>query len=199
MVILDICFGLGYNTLATLYYIKKNKLNIQLEVYSPELDKDLIKSLKDFIYPKEFEEFRTIIDSLCDKLYYEDEMCRIVLFNKDAREVLKDLIYDQIKFDIVFQDPFSSEVNKSLWTLEYFIDIVKLLNKDAIVTTYSIATPVRLSMFESGLEIYEIIAENKKKSTVAFMEKQNDPQYKYIDMVLKKSRNQNATALKDKE
>lgn len=199
LVILDICFGLGYNSLSTLYYIKKKKLNKKIHIYSPELDKDLIESLKDFAYPKEFEEFTSIIDSLSNKLYYEDEMCKIELFNKDAREALKDLIEDQIKFDIVFQDPFSSEVNRSLWTVEYFGDIVKLLNRDAIVTTYSVATPVRLSMFENGLEIYEIKAENKKKSTVAFMEKQNGPQYKYIDMELKKQRNQNAAALKDKE
>ena len=44
--ILDICFGLGYNTFATIYYILKNNLDIKLNIYSPELDFDLIKSLK---------------------------------------------------------------------------------------------------------------------------------------------------------
>ncbi len=43
--ILDICFGIGYNTLATIYYIIKNNLDIKLNIYSPEFNIQLIKSL----------------------------------------------------------------------------------------------------------------------------------------------------------
>lgn len=195
LVILDICFGLGYNTLATLYYIKQNNLPIKLHIYSPELDGELIKSLKDFVYPQELHEFQYVIKELSKNFFYEDDDCTIEVINKDAREVLKELNKKGICFDIVYQDPFSSEVNKLLWTVEYFEDIAKLLNKDAIVTTYSIATPVRLSMYESGLYIYEIKA--KKRSTIAFKEKQDS--YKYIDMELKKQRNKEAKALRDQE
>ena len=31
--ILDICFGLGYNTLATIYYVKHNNLNTKINIY----------------------------------------------------------------------------------------------------------------------------------------------------------------------
>jgi hypothetical protein len=50
--ILDICFGLGYNSFATIFYILENKLDIKINIYSPELDFDLIKSLKDFLIQK---------------------------------------------------------------------------------------------------------------------------------------------------
>lgn len=50
--ILDICYGLGFNTLATLYYYKKNNLTSKLNIYSPELDAILVASLKNFTYPK---------------------------------------------------------------------------------------------------------------------------------------------------
>lgn len=192
---MDICFGLGYNTLATLYYLKKQGLDKKITVYSPELDAELLKQLSSFEYPKEFQEFFDIIQTLSKELYYEDESLEIEIYNRDAREYIKALHQKGIFVDIVYQDPFSSEVNKSLWTVEYFKDISLLLNEDAIVTTYSIATPVRLSMYESGLYIYEITNKDKRKSTVAFKTKID--QYKYIDMELKKQRNKSAKALRD--
>ncbi len=62
--ILDICFGLGYNTLSTIYYILENNLNISIEIYSPEFDLELIKSLESFEYPKEFDNILHIIKTL---------------------------------------------------------------------------------------------------------------------------------------
>jgi tRNA U34 5-methylaminomethyl-2-thiouridine-forming methyltransferase MnmC len=193
--ILDICFGLGYNTLATLYYIKKHNLDVKVDIYSPELDLDLIHSLKSFTYPKEFQEFRYIIETLSQELFFEDENIKIEIFHGDAREYIKTL---NQKIDIVYQDPFSSDVNKTLWTVEYFEDIVKLLDTHGIVTTYSIATPVRLSMYKNGLNIYEILQAKNKKSTLGLKDRVDTAKYKYIDMDLKVQRSTNAKALYDK-
>ena len=55
--ILDICFGLGFNTLATIYYYKQNNLKSKINIYSPELDSTLVASLKKFNFPKEFDTF----------------------------------------------------------------------------------------------------------------------------------------------
>ena len=194
--ILDICFGLGYNTLATLYYIKQNNLDIEVFIYSPEFDTDLLEMLGSFTYPKEFDRFKDIIIALSRTKHYKDQKCKITIYNADARIYLKKLLLDGIKFDIVYQDAFSSDVNKSLWTKEYFADIVKLLKKDAIITTYSVATNVRLSMWENGLNIYEIVS-NNRKSTIALNKKEIDQNYKYIDMILKQQRNKVAKSLKD--
>lgn len=196
IVILDICYGLGYNTLATLYYIKQNNLDVEVEVYSPELDTKLLHSLENFEYPEEFETFSSLVKSLSKEFTYKDSIITIELYNGDAREYLHSLIQRGIHFDIVYQDAFSSEVNHTLWTKEYFQDVSNLLKEDGIVTTYSIATPVRLSMYENGLEIYEILNEKNKKSTIALKQKDSD-KYKYIDMELKKQRNPIAQSLKD--
>jgi hypothetical protein len=61
LTILDICFGLGFNTLATLYYLKQNSINKKVTIISPELDATLIASLKDFQYPDIFEEHITTL------------------------------------------------------------------------------------------------------------------------------------------
>ena len=191
--ILDICFGLGYNTFATINYVLENNLDISLEIYSPELDLELINSLKEFEYPKEFEKIKNIIDTTLSNHFYEDKKIKIELFIGDAREYVKSLN----NLDIVYQDAFSSEVNSELWTVEYFKDIFNSTNKTAIVTTYSIASNVRLSLYKAGFEIYQI-RPHKKKQTFAIKEKKDlNSECKYIDMVLKKQRNKELEALYD--
>ncbi|MEA2018377.1 MAG: MnmC family methyltransferase [Campylobacterota bacterium] len=203
--ILDICFGLGYNTLATLYYIEQNNLNIKVNIYSPEFDGELLESLKDFDYPDEFKEFDTIIKELSSNLYFESKNIKIEIFKGDARKYI-----DKLKdIHIVYQDAFSSDVNRSLWTQEYFGQIKSILNKNAIITTYSIATPIRLSIYNNDLKIYEYKPDNSCNSagtrtnriTIALNKKEihKDINYKYIDMELKQQRNTKAMPLKDKE
>lgn len=193
--ILDICFGLGYNTFATIYYIKKHNLDIKINIYSPEFDLELLQSLKEFKYPDEFIDFCNIIDTLIDTFVYKDEQISIIIYNGDARKYIKTLN----NIDIVYQDAFSSDVNKLLWTQEYFSDIYKLLSNDGIITTYSIATPIRLGIYENNLTIYEYKTQLKDRSTLAFKTKPKNiyDNYKYIDMELKKQRNTTAKSLRD--
>ena len=189
--ILDICFGLGYNTLFTIYYILKNKLKVKIEIYSPELDKNLIDSLNHFDFPNEFDEITHIIHSLLKTNKFEDDNIYIEIFIGNAREYIKNLK----NINIVYQDAFSSLVNKELWTYEYFKDLYKACENNVILTTYAIATPIRLSMYKAGFEIYEMKTLSKKH-TLAFKNKQTI-NAKYIDMVLKQSRNTQAQALFD--
>lgn len=151
------------------------------------MDTTLLKTLQEFQYPKEFEEFIPIINEISKSNLYQNDSLTIEIYNGDAREYLLELHQREIKLDIVYQDPFSSDVNKFLWSKEYFRDLEKLLNNDGIITTYSIATPVRLSLYENSFYIYEIEPERKRKSTIA-LKNYLPQQYKYIDMELKKQR-----------
>ncbi len=190
LLILDICFGLGYNTFSTIYYAKKEGLNKKLYFYSPELDGELIDSLKDFEYPKEFEDIKDIIDEVIEKHFYKDEDIEITLFIGDALDYIKTLS----NIDIVYQDAFSSDVNTELWTKGYFDDIYKLLDDQGIVTTYSVATPVRLGMYEAGMYIYEYKSENTRRGTLAFKTLQDRDGF--VDMELKKQRNPSAKSIR---
>ena len=180
--ILDICFGLGYNTFVTLDNVFKHYPNKKIEIYSPEFDRQLVSSLKDFDYPEELMYLQPIITTLANDGRYENKQCTIELYFGDARVYINQLA----NIDIVYQDAFSSDENKELWTVEYFSDLKNILNEDAIVTTYSIATPVRLAMYEAGFEIYEHTIENGRKATLAYLKKQENG--KYIDMLLKQQR-----------
>lgn len=191
--ILDICFGIGYNSLATLYYIKRQNLDLKVNIYSPELLESLIDSLKDFDYPEEFAELKSIIKELSLNKRYEDEQIKINLYIGDARKYVKNFKDDF--FHLIYQDAFSSDVNVELWTKEYFDEIFRISKKDVMITTYSVATPIRLSMHEAGFLIYEY-APIKRKLTFAYKHKQ-EVYGKFIDMDLKKQRNPLAKAIYD--
>lgn len=189
--ILDICFGIGYNTFSTIYYAKKNNLNIKFEFFSPELDEELIKSLDTFDFPSEFDEIKHIIKKIASNQEYKDDNLEIKVHLGNAREYIKTIN----NIDIVYQDAFSSDVNAELWSVEYFKDIYQACNKDVVLTTYSVSTPIRLSLYEAGFYIYEI-KPVKKKQTLAFKQLK-DINAKYIDMELKKERNKEAKAIYD--
>ena len=191
--ILDICFGLGYNVLATLYYIKKEKLSTKVHIISPEFDEELIRSLISFEYPKEFDNFRDIIAQLSQNFYYEDNQFKIEILVGDARESIPKI---KEKFDIIYQDAFSPKRNPRLWTREYFRDIKAVSREDTILTTYSTAIAVRMGLYENGFKIFVVYGEGVRYSTVS-SPKMLD--IKTIDMELKKSRNLNAKSLRDED
>ena len=168
--ILDICFGLGFNTLATIYYHKKNAFTSKLNIYSPELDVALVKSLWAFNYPKEFDEFSHILFELINSGVYSDANLHVELFLGDAREYIKEFTCK--KFDIVYQDAFSPSVNPSLWSKEYFSDIKNIIKDDGVLTTYSIALATRLALYENGFFIYINKGEGFREATLASPAKQ---------------------------
>ena len=188
--ILDICFGLGFNTLATLYALKDT--NKKINIYSPEFDKELISSLKDFSYPKEFDAFKEIITSISKEGKYESDNLNITVYLGDAREYVRDT---DIKFDIVYQDAFSPKSNPLLWTSEYFKDIASLMKEDAILTTYSISLPTRIALYENGLKVYMQKGEGFRASTLA--SKSVLDEYEKVDVEHKMSCNPTVKSLKD--
>ena len=170
--ILDICFGLGYNTFVSILNRPKNK---KLKIFSPELDLELIKSLKDFKYPKEFENIKNIIRKISKDLYYKDDYIEVEVVNMDAREYIKNLK----NIDIVYQDAFSPKVNKELWTIEYFRDIKNILNEDGVITTYSVATPVRCALYKLGFRLYTHKSDLIRKGTIATLKEIDYPKVNF--------------------
>jgi len=192
LTILDICFGLGYNSFATLYYIKQNQLTNKVHILSPEFDEGLITSLQNFKYPKEFDFLKPIIKTLSQNFYYEDEQFKIEILKGDARESVPKI---KQKIDIVYQDAFSPTQNPLLWTREFFKEVSKLSTNKTVLTTYSTAASVRLGLYENGFLIFIYYGEKTRYSTIASM--QELPSFEQIDMELKKIRNPISQSFKD--
>ncbi len=190
--ILDICFGLGFNTLATLHYLQSQGDDCQLEIVSPEMDEALVRALKEFSYPAEFESFLPVIASIAETGGYEDARLKITVPFGDARAILPTL---GEPFDIVYQDAFSPEHNPELWTREYFAEIARLTHERSVVTTYSIALKTRLALFENGFGIYLNQGERYRKATVAC--KSDLRQFEKVDMAHKIHCNPDVQPLSD--
>ena len=175
--ILDICYGLGFNTLTTLLHYKEFMPDVKLNIYSPELDSRLVKSLLNFTYPSEFDNLKEIIVVLSTEGAYSDENVFIEIFLGDAREYIKRFTK---KFDIVYQDAFSPSKNPMLWTQEYFSDIKNAIKEDGILTTYSTALKTRLALHVNGFYVYINSGEDYRDATVASLSELAG--YKRVDM-----------------
>ena len=166
--ILDICFGLGFNTFVSILNRPENK---KLKIFSPELDLDLVKSLKNFKYPKEFEKIKHIIKQVSENLYYKDEFVEIEVAYENAKDYVKKLK----NIHIIYQDAFSPKVNRELWTIEYFRDLKNILNKNGVITTYSVATPVRCALYKLGFKLFTHKYDIIRKGTIASLKDINYP------------------------
>ncbi|MEN4053541.1 MnmC family methyltransferase [Sulfurimonas sp. NWX79] len=190
--ILDICYGLGFNTLATVLYYKEHAPEKKLFIYSPELDSSLVQSLTNFNYPQEFASLREIIEAISRDGVYRDETLTIEVFLGDAREYIKQF---QKKFDIVYQDAFSPSANPMLWTKEYFADIKNAMKSDGVVTTYSTALKTRLALYENGFLVYLNKGEHFRNATLASLKELVD--YELVNMQHKISCNPGVEPLSD--
>ncbi len=190
--ILDICYGLGFNTLTTIFYYKKYAPEKRLFICSPELDRSLVQSLANFNYPQEFASLREIIEAISRDGIYRDETLTIEVFLGDAREYIKRF---QKKFDVVYQDAFSPSVNPMLWTKEYFTDIKNAIKNDGIITTYSTALKTRLALYENGFLIYLNKGEQFRNATLASLRELED--YEFVAMQHKINCNPNVEPLSD--
>lgn len=190
--ILDICYGLGLNTLATILYAKEHFRGKKLHIYSPELDSSLVQSLVNFPYPKEFEPLREIIHAISATQKYEDEILHIEVFFGDAREYIQQ--FDNL-FDIVYQDAFSPDANPALWTQEYFADIKKAMKNSGILTTYSTALKTRLALHNNGFFLYLNKGDGYRNATVATL--QQIEGYEQVNMAHKIACNPMVEPLKD--
>ncbi|MBD3801145.1 MAG: hypothetical protein IE886_06865 [Campylobacterales bacterium] len=192
--ILDICFGLGFNTLATLYYMREQGIGKRIEIVSPELDEALVRSLDTFEYPEIFHPFQPMIEAISETGSYEDERVKITVLFGDARETLPTLTEP---FDIVYQDAFSPEHNPILWTSEYFAELARLTHAKSLITTYSTALRTRLALYENGFNVYLNKGEGFRDATVAC--KSGVPRFEKVDIAHKIVCNPDVKSLRDSD
>ncbi|MEM4245309.1 MAG: MnmC family methyltransferase [Candidatus Nanoarchaeia archaeon] len=145
MKILDICFGLGYNSMAA---IKKAK---KLRITALENDEEVLKKIQK-INVKGYKKEYGIIKKAAKEKHYKDKNVEINIIMGDATKTIKRI---NEKFDTVFLDPFSPPKNPELWTEKFFKEIKKRMKKGARLTTYSCARKVRDNLKKAGFKVYD--------------------------------------------
>jgi tRNA U34 5-methylaminomethyl-2-thiouridine-forming methyltransferase MnmC len=150
--LLDICYGLGYNSAAALSTIWRSNPACQVEIIALELDRTVPSAaiehhlLDDWEQPIPQLLAQLELDGVIDR-----SQLKAQLSFGDARQTIAQVIEREFAADAIFLDPFSPIACPQLWTIE-FIDLVsKCCAPDGIIATYSCASPVRTALVAAGL------------------------------------------------
>ncbi len=148
--ILDICYGIGYNTKSAIQYLK------QIEyIDCIEIDEKLAR-----------ESFKYFFDEKIDKII-ENNLKKpdfIHFYFDDARKIVPSL---NKKYNIIFHDGFAPYKQPELWSEDFIFAISKLLEYDGIYATYNHSKPVLNALFKAGLTVGKTIKDTKTIATVA--------------------------------
>ena len=195
--VLDICFGLGYNTLALLSTLARGQIlgvpfACKVKIYSPEKDESVFKMLHNLTYPPymsdvlQLNEMLEHFESARQVSQYDgkigDMEFEIYLYKGDTLVFLENLKRDLCgEFHIIFQDAFSPKKNPTLWSKEYFALLYHLLHPQGIITTYSQSRAVRENAINAGFRVYDYKANNVRGSSLISKESLNLEKLKEVN------------------
>jgi radical SAM protein (TIGR01212 family) len=161
--LLDVCFGLGNNSLAALQSrtgfqpVQTGKMPIlhSLDITALEMDRRVVRAASQFFQPLETDpvDWKKVLSELLNGSAVFPNLGNVDLRFGDARYLIQN-IEDKI-FDFVFHDPFSSQHCPELWTVEFFQQVFRVMKPDGVLLTYSSSLPVRGALREAGFLIGE--------------------------------------------
>lgn len=148
--ILDVGFGLGTNLAWAIHEIQQEVPGASIEIVS--LERELLPV--DVLLPH----FRALPETRLARMLRDlvqtgewiERNLRLQLICAEAQ-----IEIDSIEgpFDTVFLDPFSPRCNPELWASPFLAAIRSRMAQGGILTTYSCARSVRLSLLRAGWEI----------------------------------------------
>lgn len=150
--LLDVCYGLGYNTAAALEVIWGRHGHCRVELYGLELDPtvptaatapDLLQSWSDQVQES--------LKAMAHAQTCQTPLLDGTLLIGDARQTIQTLIQKQFQADAIFLDPFSPRRCPQLWTVEFFQLVGRCLAPDGLLATYSRSAAVRSALKLAGL------------------------------------------------
>ena len=153
--VLDICFGLGYNSASLYNELIKQKS--YLNWYALEIDKKPLEySLRNKAFKKLWApKVKRIFDSLYKNDCFEDQFFNCKILWGDAREKINVIPADN-KFDLIYLDGFSPQKCPQVWTIEFLSKVTQKLNPQGYLITYTSSAAVRKTLRNLGLKIFTI-------------------------------------------
>lgn len=147
--ILDVCFGLGYNTL--LAAEEAVRYAGKLDVTALEIDKAVVGEAAKYVdEPSSTLNWQKIRAEIYNNAAYSSDLIDIRMLWADARKSCTELINQSRQYDLIYHDPFSTQRNSQLWTVDFFRKLYQLLKPGGVLLTYSTALPVLIGFSEAG-------------------------------------------------
>ena len=152
--LLDVCYGLGYNTAAALEVIWANNPNCCVELVALELDLAVPKAaIAHCLLSHYTEPIPQLLEVLTTSLAVQTQLFHAQLYFGDARTTIQQLRQSDFKADAIFLDPFSPPHCPQLWTVEFLSQLASCCAFDGRLATYSCAASVRSTLIAAGFKI----------------------------------------------
>lgn len=170
--VLDVCYGLGYNSAAALEAIWSVNPQCLVELIALEIAADVPRQA---IRHNLLAQWQTPIPDCLAELSNKSKVSRDFFNAKlilgDVRQTIESLVEQHWQADAIFLDPFSPPKCPQLWTVEFISLLSKCLNSYGRLATYSASAAVRTALLNAGLNIGSVTGAGRKSpGTVASFE-----------------------------
>ncbi|AFZ42863.1 protein of unknown function DUF752 [Halothece sp. PCC 7418] len=165
--ILDICYGLGYNTAAAMETVWGINPDCQLEIIALESDLRVPQATTEHHLLEQWSSpIPQLLSTLAQAQFLDHSHCQAHLFIGDARNTIQDVIQQDFQADAIFLDPFSPPHCPQLWSVEFLALVAQCLDTNGRLATYSCAAGMRTALSLAGLHYTSTMGMNRR-STVA--------------------------------
>ncbi len=165
--VLDICYGLGYNSAAALDAIWAVAPGCRVELQALEIDPQVCRqaAAQNLLAPWR-SPVPELLQTLAGELVVSVPQLSARLRLGDARQTLQALQREGFVADAIFLDPFSPPKCPQLWTVEFIALAAACLAPDGYLATYACAAALRTALQQAGLH-YGTTLGLGRQSTVA--------------------------------
>ncbi len=175
--LLDICYGLGYNSAAALEAIWSVNPECRVELIALEISADVPRQAVEYDL---LARWRSPVPQLLAKLanlsLVREKLLTAKLLLGDARQTIQSLVAKAWQADCIFLDPFSPPKCPQLWTVEFISLVARCLAPQGRLATYSCSAAVRTAFLANNLKISSITGVGRKSpGTLASFEYKNLP------------------------
>lgn len=154
LVLLDVCYGLGYNTAAALEGIWAVNAGCQVQGVGLELDERVPQAAIAWGLLDQWPQpVQTVLQALAADRQIRRPDLQAELYIGDARQQIQRLTAAGFQADVIFLDPFSPPRCPQLWTVEFLAQVAQCLKPAGYLATYSCAAAVRAALKLAGLHI----------------------------------------------
>lgn len=137
--LLDIGFGLGYNSLVTLDLALRREACVH--IVGLEIDRRVVTAAAQALQETDTSfNWNACLEVLASGEIWHQDGCSLQLIWGDARHTVKLL---SEPFDLIWLDAFSTQRNSELWTVDFFRYLLPLLQPSGSIFTSCAAIPVR--------------------------------------------------------
>jgi tRNA U34 5-methylaminomethyl-2-thiouridine-forming methyltransferase MnmC len=152
--LLDVCYGLSYNTAAALEVIWARNPNCYVEVIALELDATVPRSaIAHHLLNSWSSPIPELLEELATSLRVQSNQLHAQLLLGDARATIQQVYQSDFRADAIFLDAFSPRRCPQLWTVEFCQRLAGCCASTGILSTYSCAASVRSALMAAGFKL----------------------------------------------